>query len=133
MANTTAMLQFISRRKATVNGEPRWMDQFMLLNKSPQRDLVGGFVHIALTTTVKKKLCYDQVLTDHLTTEKVYKVKTPIYILGIVTGIKVDQYNVLVCIDNAVVKKNFSYLKTLVTGLPDENGYVLRRMCSAVP
>ena len=102
------------------------MDQFMHLNKSMKRDLVGGFVHIALNKTVKTQLSFDDVLRDHFTTEAVYKLTTPIFILGIVTGMKGDEYNVLVCIDNAAVKKNIHALSTLVTGSHDENGYVLR-------
>ena len=132
MANITAMLQFIPRRKATVNGESRLMDQFKLLNKSSQIDLVGGFVHIALTNTVKAQLSYDQVLKDHFK-QAVYRLKTQIYTLGVVTKLEGDTYNVLVCIDNAAVKNNIDYLSKLVTGSHDKDGYMLRRMCSAVP
>ena len=133
MTNTIALLQFIPRLQGTINSVPRLKDQFKCLDKSNRNNLVGAFVHLAFTTSVKTQLSVDPALKVHINNEDVYKLKTPVFILGVVTNVlEKGSCNVLVCIDDAAVQANFDYLSTFVTGNV-KIGYVLCRLCSDAP
>jgi len=132
ISETTPMLLFLPRQRVSgVSGALN--QQLSSLMKSEHVSLIGAFVHVNFTQSLKALLCTDAALNTHLTTNSIYKSTKKLGILGLVTDDLPDgQYDVLLCIDNDVVLKNREKLKTFVEDVSngDSIGYVCRRICN---
>jgi len=133
ISETTPMLLFLPRQRVSgVSGSLK--QQLSSLMKSEHVSLIGAFVLVNFTPSVKSQLCKDKALNTHLTTNSIYKSKQKLGILGLVTDdLRDGKYDVLMCIDNDVVLKNREKLTTFVENVSngDSIGYVCRRICKS--